>query len=37
MPRLPERERGRAIELMMQGFSQSQIARQLGVAQSTVS
>ena len=37
MPRLREIDRGRAIDLLMQGFSQSQVARQLGVAQSTVS
>ena len=37
MPCLPARERGCAIELIMQGFSQSQVARQLGVAQSTMS
>ena len=37
MPRLREIDRGRAIDLLMQGFLQSQIAKQLDVAQSTVS
>ena len=37
MPRLLERDRGRAVDLLMQGFSQLRVARQLGVAQSTVS
>ena len=37
MPRLRETDRGRATDLLMQGFSLPQVARQLGVAQSTVS
>lgn len=36
MPRLRERERGQAIALLLQGLSQSEVARRLGVAQSTV-
>ena len=37
MPRPREIDRGCAIDSLMKGFSQSKVARQLGVAQSAVS
>ena len=35
MPRLPERDKVHAVHLLMQSFTLSQVARQLGVAVST--